>query len=656
MKFFALLGAIFVSVLISCNASAIYLDSFSTVKFPTGREDEFSENNIIFYNPEAKTDACRGGGECSIRGDTLEEKLWSGLRGLGFTPEETSAIMGNILHEGGSPVRQEDCYNIARDKGYTTKEGNPYTIHTNNDQHHGSGMPSISGCECYSYGEGVAGIGLGFVQWTSQDRREGYLEIVDGLGMSDYFEGDAYKKWGRLTDAAFREKVVEETGSETDYWNIWCAALKYIKQELDDGYKNFYNQGSVKEMAKWFAAHYEICDGCGESSSGNLSRQNKAEEIYTMYQNGDFDTVESGGGSTVTSSSTTTSEDGTNVTIIGDSIMNASKSEVQKVLPKAEFLSVQDGKKFSGNDSSNPSGLSVLNDASSVRKILVFALGSNGGVSEEKVNEVITRAKEIGAQKIIFATLFSRGSKDYTASNTLFKSKAGTDVILMDWESAVSSDPEKYIRIDSDGVDVHPTSPDGTELYAKTLLSAIASASTTSKCGPTGDVAALQEKTKAYAWPQYHSAPYPDQMPDYAEAVKSAWYIGGCNGNDCGGFVTTLVRDSGWDEDYNPSKCGTGCQQEYLRSSEKWEDVTDQIHSDDDFKPGDVLIYNSGDHGHTLIFVGEISGFDSKFASASYAGQNASCQTGSYARSPMADRGNYNSYNDGVYHFYRKTN
>ena len=106
MKFFALLGAIFVSSLISYNASAIYLDSFS----------EFSENNIIFYNPEAKTDACRGGGECSIRGDSIEEKLWSGLRGLGFTPEETSAIMGNILHEGGSPVRQEDCYNIARDK------------------------------------------------------------------------------------------------------------------------------------------------------------------------------------------------------------------------------------------------------------------------------------------------------------------------------------------------------------------------------------------------------------------------------------------------------------------------------------------------------------------------------------------------------------
>jgi 16S rRNA (uracil1498-N3)-methyltransferase len=81
--------------------------------------------------------------------------------------------------------------------------------------------------------------------------------------------------------------------------------------------------------------------------------------------------------------------------------MNAAKSEVQKVLPKAEFLSVQDGKKFSGEDSSNPSGLSVLNDATSVRKVLVFALGSNGGVSEEKINDVITRAKEIGAKKIV---------------------------------------------------------------------------------------------------------------------------------------------------------------------------------------------------------------------------------------------------------------
>ena len=622
VKCLALLCAFFVSSLLTCNASAFYLDSFSTVKFPSGREDEFAENNIIFYNPEAKNNCPTG--NITVTGSTASEKVWSALTSVGFTEEQAAGIMGNMMHEGNNfnPVQHEVALM---------------------NKHWNNGAFDLGANADVSYG-------LGLIQW-SWGRRVGMYNYVKSQDPSliDYFNqpekySDGYKING--------DKFLELAGEEV-YDAFIVHEIQYLWDEMNSNsvYKGIFSKTTVYDVAKFFLEKVEVPQNPYISS--HPERATDAQSWYDLYGNGKFS-------GSVSSSSGSGSSDGSNVTIIGDSIMNASKSEVQKVLPKAEFLSVQDGKKFSGTDSSNPSGLSVLNDATSVRKILVFALGSNGGVSEEKINEVITRAKEIGAQKIIFVTLFSKGAKDYTASNTLFKAKAGSDVVLMDWESAVSGDPEKYIRTDADGVDVHPKSPDGTELYAKLLATAVSGATSSAKCGgPSGSVAALQEKTLAYAWPQHHSAPYPDQMPDYAEAVKTAWYIGGCGGNDCGGFVTTLVRDSGWDDGYNPEKGGTSRQIEYLRSSEKWTDVTSQLSSEDDLEPGDVLIINTADHGHTLIYVGEITGFDSHFASASYAGKNASCQTGKYARSPMADSGSfsyYKSYDGGNYHFFRKTN
>ena len=623
VKFFVLLCAIFVSSLISCNVSAINLDSFSTVKFPSGREDEFSENNIIFYNPEARA-GCPTNGDISVVGTNASEKIWSALTSVGFTEEQAAGIMGNMMHEGNNfnPVQHE----VALMNRYWN-----------------NGSFDLGGDGSVSYG-------LGLIQW-SWDRRVGMYNYVKSQDASliDYFhQPEKYSDGYTINGDKFLEMVGDEV-----YDAFIVHEIQYLWDEMNTNsvYKGILSKTTVYDAAKFFLEVVEAPQN--PSIEYHPERATDAQSWYDLYGDGKFS------GSVSGSSGSSGSNDGSNVTIIGDSIMNAAKSEVQKVLPKAEFLSVQDGKKFSGEDSSNPSGLSVLNDATSVRKVLVFALGSNGGVTEEKINEVITRAKEIGAKKIVFVTLYSRGSKDYTASNTLFKAKAGTDIILMDWEAAVSSDPEKYIRIDSDGVDVHPTSPDGTELYAKTLASTLSGINTSSKCGgASGDVAALQEKTKAYAWPQHHSAPYPDQMPDYAEAVKSAWYIGGCGGNDCGGFVTTLVRDSGWDDGYNPSKCGTSCQIEYLRSSEKWTDVTNELSSEDDLEPGDVLIINTSEHGHTLIYVGEISGFDSHFASASYAGEGNSCTTGKYARSPMADSGSfdyYKSFDGGNYHFFRKT-
>ncbi len=125
-----------------------------------------------------------------------------------------------------------------------------------------------------------------------------------------------------------------------------------------------------------------------------------------------------------------------------------------------------------------------------------------------------------------------------------------------------------------------------------------------------------------YAWPTY-TAGRTDQQPAYTAAVKKAnsegRYIGGAGGNDCGGFVTTLVVDSGHDKNYNSKKDGaygnTVTQQAWL--SKHWVALSDEDQKKADKREvGDVAI----NPDHTYIYVGKSGGpeFKSSIASASY--------------------------------------
>lgn len=144
----------------------------------------------------------------------------------------------------------------------------------------------------------------------------------------------------------------------------------------------------------------------------------------------------------------------------------------------------------------------------------------------------------------------------------------------------------------------------------------------------------LQELVLKYAWPTHHSAPFIERMPDYAAAVSrrqsEGKYVGGSvngvAGIDCGGFVTTLLQDSGFAPDYNSGGENTFGQENWVKSH-GWTLLNGSSSSPIDssiLQPGDVAFTN----GHTFVYVGEISGFESNIASASYGT--------SLARAPMA--------------------
>lgn len=167
--------------------------------------------------------------------------------------------------------------------------------------------------------------------------------------------------------------------------------------------------------------------------------------------------------------------------------------------------------------------------------------------------------------------------------------------------------------------------------YANAIVSGV------KKAVPAGGAAAagancgsgtgtLPDTVLSYAWPEYHPAPYVEKKPEYEAAVQAAkakgLYIGGTQypGVDCGGFVTRVMLDSGYEPNYNyggvvanGASNVAGGQSPWLKAN--WQELG-SVHSSSELKPGDVAIYKS--LTHTYMYVGEIRGFGGTTASASW--------------------------------------
>lgn len=126
-------------------------------------------------------------------------------------------------------------------------------------------------------------------------------------------------------------------------------------------------------------------------------------------------------------------------------------------------------------------------------------------------------------------------------------------------------------------------------------------------CLPGAGGGDLIKTVQAYAWPTYKGLTT-NATDAYNNAVQKAIgqgrYVGGISypGIDCGGFVTTLVIDSGFDKSYNYSGLiskgagYTNIQETWLKANWKQISSTDAT----DRQPGDVAINDT----HTYIFVG----------------------------------------------------
>ena len=141
----------------------------------------------------------------------------------------------------------------------------------------------------------------------------------------------------------------------------------------------------------------------------------------------------------------------------------------------------------------------------------------------------------------------------------------------------------------------------------------------------SGGASGLQDYTLKYAWKELNHSPRKERTPDYTNAISTAVNEGryvGEEGIDCGGFVTTLLYDSGFDKTYNKDAKGGPTYEQEAWAKANWQrlgaangtyEPDGSKFTEDKLQPGDVAF----SQGHTWIYVGEISGFESKYASAS---------------------------------------
>jgi hypothetical protein len=148
--------------------------------------------------------------------------------------------------------------------------------------------------------------------------------------------------------------------------------------------------------------------------------------------------------------------------------------------------------------------------------------------------------------------------------------------------------------------------------------------STATVCGSTFNAdasdATLISLIKQYAWPTPNHKPTGEQTVAYHAAIAKAKaagkYIGGSGGNDCGGFITRLMQDSGRDPKYGGGG-DTSVQMRYLKNHpEMYKKV-----SFSDVKFGDIGIFD----GHTFMYIGDaVPGFKYPIVEAAYRGGSAS--------------------------------
>lgn len=170
--------------------------------------------------------------------------------------------------------------------------------------------------------------------------------------------------------------------------------------------------------------------------------------------------------------------DGSDVYVIGDSISTPTYAggEILAALPNAKVDAI--GSTWFANSQANlPSGIQRLKENMSEverRGILVFAMGTNGGVSEADIsglNETLSGHNvKVILMTIFYADHYSDGQMEST--NEVVRQAAGRydNISLMDWYSVASKSPSLYIT--PDAVHAHPSDA-GAEKFAEIMKEAV---------------------------------------------------------------------------------------------------------------------------------------------------------------------------------------
>ena len=398
--------------------------------------DMFSANNIMFYDPE---DCGDDGSSTSttLSGKDTAEKMWNYLIGKGFNDAQAAGILGNSYVES-------------------------YAFN-----------PAAASNTSYW---GLFQFYLDYVpDLVSQINAAGlskYMDLSYGGAGGDASIPDSDK------DQLIQIQMDFMMTQNSENWQ------SIIKQKQGDS-------NEVEYAAEVFLVHLErairgsdelkyytndpIYHG-GMKYQGTAARREHAREIYEMYSGSGTPTSGVGGASIT---------DGSNVTWIGDSLTAGYQSTLESLIGSAE-ITAKTGKAFTADysDDRGPSGMTIVSDASSIRDILIFALGTNdtdGVVTTEKLQSVYDTATSKGAKIVVFPTIYTTSDHHDTTNETIKSFANGNSKVLVaDWAGEVAKKPE---LLGSDGT--HEKDADAAKTYFQLFINTVnssTSAKTANEC------------------------------------------------------------------------------------------------------------------------------------------------------------------------------
>ncbi len=403
------------SMAIMPNASTFAKRYYSSVE---DFIDTYASNNVMFYNPLECEGADSWVGSTVLAGNDTAEKIWNYFVGKGFNDVATAGLLGNAM--------AESSLNPVNSNGST----------------------------------------LGIFQWLGGRRTSLEAKIAEA-GLSKYIDGSYISRPDDIPPADF-DKLLQ-------------VELDFAMSENDGDWQSIIKQASsVEEAAEIFLVLFErAVDGesaieyyqpfMGKLYQGTKARRDYAKEYYDKYSGSTGVTTYGTNGLSIT--------DGSNVTWIGDSLSDH-KDILTEMLPSVEAGDlIQSGKAFDHyTDQGGESGMTMLKNKSSVRDILIFALGTNDwSVTESKITEVYNDATSKGAKVVVFMTARTRDTNFDDEAHQHFNTTVRTfaeehsDVIVADWDRLIAKDISSYLG--SDGT--HQKGTDQVKEYFNLFIGAV---------------------------------------------------------------------------------------------------------------------------------------------------------------------------------------
>ncbi|MBR3138675.1 hypothetical protein IKG38_01505 [Candidatus Saccharibacteria bacterium] len=300
---------------------------------------------------------------------------------------------------------------------------------------------------------------------------------------------------------------------------------------------------------------------------------------------------------------------GDQITWIGDSYSVGAKSIIEQSFSRISFggsvddanSQIQVSKTVSGGSASNPSGFTILQkiiNEGNLKPYLVFALGTNDGWDNDKVNSFNSMMSGHSNTKVVFVS--SKTPKnDYASSNATLAAmvEANSNYSLADW-----AEVEKDEWFEGDSEKIHPVSGDGYKTWVNTIKDALPKNCSGALCG-------------ANAREKYWSA-----LSNHFGPAAAAGIMG--NIDNEGGYSPTLMEQTylkaydlstktwvngwSWDSYYNSDDRPTGIGAFQITSGR-----SSYLHYINDTDPGllkyfeDPGTYSTGDGDKLTELIGE---------------------------------------------------